>query len=598
MRLLHTTGLYVETMKQTVPRYAILSHTWDDTELSLQDLASQNCRSKPGYSKVQQSCEKARDQNSWIWIDTCCIDRTSSAELSESINSMYRWYEEADVCHVYLADFEGEKASLEGLKKCKWFFRGWTLQELLAPSNVIFWNKNWTEIGSKQTLANVIAAITTIPLRVLQCSSPLHCTVAQRLSWASARETTRSEDIAYSLLGLFDVQMVPVYGEGSIKAFIRLQLQILRRWNDHSIFIWTPSHEPRNLGLLPTSPKPFCKHKECFGWLHKATDLSQEDFDPYEHFLPAHYASRASRRGSYVYPVSQHSSRVLYADNEGPTINLGPQGLQVSLLLSEKSIDFTGYWHDLALIKQGTEVCLDLCFRKGASSADGAYILLPLMCDLQHGTRSQDINRRGLFCRFPAIDSRNAEYRFTGDHFSFWRQPVRVSQQDPIPKSGEEATFAFTTLPTTAKLVENSIHSQTQQRTTVDIASPLRCRGGICSFSHSFPGAGCENIPFFFCYGTHGSKPTPWCCIRAPGDIWYNNEWKSPQLREYELIESMSTRYKNTYYGRLSCGHVVHAVVLPDPHAGNSPGFNISLIVFQPPAEEDLRPGSAFEKRQ
>jgi Heterokaryon incompatibility protein (HET) len=119
MRLLHTTSLSVEVMKHTIPRYAILSHTWDETELSLQDLTSENCQSKAGYPKIQKSCEKARERNNWIWIDACCIDKTSSAELSEAINSMYRWYEDSDVCHVYLADFEGEKVSFHGLKKCK-----------------------------------------------------------------------------------------------------------------------------------------------------------------------------------------------------------------------------------------------------------------------------------------------------------------------------------------------------------------------------------------------------------------------------------------------------------------------------------------------
>jgi hypothetical protein len=125
--------------------------------------------------------------------------------------------------HVYLADFKGDRASVDGMKSCKWFTRGWTLQELLAPSNVVFWNKDWTKIGTKAELAEKLSLITRIPLPVFRGSSPLHCTVAQRLSWASKRQTTRREDTAYSLLGLFDVHLAPTYGEGETKAFMRFK---------------------------------------------------------------------------------------------------------------------------------------------------------------------------------------------------------------------------------------------------------------------------------------------------------------------------------------------------------------------------------------
>ena len=178
-------------------------------------------------------------------------------------------------------------------KKCEWFTRGWTLQELLAPSNMVFWNKDWTKIGTKAELAEKLSSITRIPLSVFHGSSPLHYTVAQRLSWASKRETTRREDTAYSLLGLFDVYLAPNYGEGETKAFMRLQEEILKRWKDHLIFMWTPSHEPRNFGLLATSPEPFCKDKECFKWLEDTNDIPAESFDPYEFILPCDFCSWA-----------------------------------------------------------------------------------------------------------------------------------------------------------------------------------------------------------------------------------------------------------------------------------------------------------------
>ena len=139
MRLLHTSDLVVrDVMEPSPPPFAILSHTWDEAELSFQDLNSAHFQSKVGFAKIQESCKIAAVQYRWIWIDTCCIDKSSSAELSEAINSMYRWYAESEICYVYLADFEEDRASLEGLQKCRWFKRGWTLQELLAPSKVIF----------------------------------------------------------------------------------------------------------------------------------------------------------------------------------------------------------------------------------------------------------------------------------------------------------------------------------------------------------------------------------------------------------------------------------------------------------------------------
>ena len=587
MRLLHTTNLSVEEVSRLAnPRYAVLSHTWDETELSLQDLNSGNCRSKPGYLKIQKSCEKAKDRNTWIWIDTCCIDKSSSAELSQAINSMYQLYEDSDICYVYLGDFEDKQVSFQNLKNCKWFSRGWTLQELLAPSNVIFCNRDWTEIGSKRTLASTLSAITGIPLRVLQGSSVLHCTVAQRFSWAATRKTTRSEDIAYCLLGMFDVEMAPIYGEGSVKAFIRLQEQILKRWNDHSIFTWTPSHEPRNTGLLATSPKPFCKHRECFTWLKEVLDLSTEPFDPYEIFEPALYSSRtiAQEDGS-IRPVS--GSKNMH--NQVSTPSLGPQGLQISLLLSD-SADPDEVLDQHAPITRHIAVCLDLILKAAVGPRMGSHIILPLAVDLHRGFHSQNTSRRGHFSRFPTLLGNLAEYSLRSRCSNFQRRTFCVSQPDPIAKSEEAANFTFKALPATAKLIGSFIHAPTQQQTTVDITGPFHCRGGVFTFLHNARGQECQDIPFYIVFGMHGRKPKPWCHIATSRFATISKEeFKAPGLRLYEMAELRSTHFKASSYRLLHGRHIVRLLIAPGSHADSSLDFEITLLIFcEYGNEEDL----------
>jgi len=238
-----------------VKEYAILSHRWMEQEVDYREMVKfakmaveerDEIRRRDDYGKILQSCEQAqKDGYEWLWVDTCCIDKRSSAELSEAINSMYRWYENAKVCYVYLHDVPGSSfptARYKTYVKFKgwpeWFSRGWTLQELIAPSNVQFFNKDWRRIGDKKTLAPTLEAITGIPEHILihGLNGNRPC-VAQIMSWAGNRTTTRVEDRAYSLMGLLDVNMPMLYGEGK-KAFHRLQLEIIRASNDQSIFAW------------------------------------------------------------------------------------------------------------------------------------------------------------------------------------------------------------------------------------------------------------------------------------------------------------------------------------------------------------------------
>ncbi|KAI0095561.1 heterokaryon incompatibility protein-domain-containing protein [Nemania sp. FL0031] len=285
MRLLKTDKLcrleLVEVIESTTPAYAILSHTWGDEEVTFQELQSLSHRrwsrailksasmikAKKGFVKILNAAAlAAKNGYQYIWIDTCCIDKTSSAELSEAINSMYRWYKQAWICYAYLEDVEyaGGDAFYEICRDSRWFTRGWTLQELIAPKEVHFYAQNWEYLGSKlssQSVRSSLSKITGVDARVLESIvDPKDTSIATRMKWASHRQTTRPEDVSYCLIGLFNVNMPLLYGEGKGKAFVRLQEEILKGSNDHSIYIWRQSNLSANeilSGLLAESPGYF-----------------------------------------------------------------------------------------------------------------------------------------------------------------------------------------------------------------------------------------------------------------------------------------------------------------------------------------------------
>lgn len=217
MRLINVESLQLEdfSTSSTTPEYAILSHTWGDEEVTFQDMSSslRKFSRKKGYSKIQKTCEIAKTHGiRYTWVDTCCIDKSSSAELTESINSMFQWYQSATKCYAFLEDFEPGTNAEDSLGSCRWFTRGWTLQELLAPSEVEFYDQTWTFRGTRLDFINLISSRTKIPKEVLRWEIPAkRHSVAARMSWASSRQTTRVEDIAYCLLGIFDVNMPLIY---------------------------------------------------------------------------------------------------------------------------------------------------------------------------------------------------------------------------------------------------------------------------------------------------------------------------------------------------------------------------------------------------
>ncbi|KAI0418653.1 heterokaryon incompatibility protein-domain-containing protein [Xylaria grammica] len=241
MRLINSKTLQLHEFEQSspgIPRYAILSHTWGDDEVTFHDMTSKHPAAlarKKGYAKIWQTCRLAQQDNlEYVWIDTCCIDKSSSAELSESINSMFKWYANAAVCYVFLFDFE-----------------------LLAPDILAFYDAGWTAVGTKQSLTREISDITGIGQEILLRPSQIFlCSVSQRMSWAAFRETARIEDEAYCLLGIFGIHMPLLYGEG-LMAFRRLQEEIIKRSADLTIFFWgvTPSDDgkPQYLSLFAES---------------------------------------------------------------------------------------------------------------------------------------------------------------------------------------------------------------------------------------------------------------------------------------------------------------------------------------------------------
>jgi hypothetical protein len=265
MRLLNTrTRHFEEFVDGHIAPYAILSHTWEGQEVSFSDMANSanDLTGKHGYEKIDSACLQAQQHRpvlEYVWIDTCCIDKSSSGELAEAINSMYNWYARAEVCYAYLSDLKAT-APLDDLHKCRWFERGWTLQELIAPKIMVFFDKAWNKRGTKEDLVERLSQITGIDEDILLHRRPLSSvSVAQKMSWAAGRQTTRIEDTAYCLLGIFGVHLPFLYGEGH-RAFRRLQDTIVSSVPDLSIFAWRlhPTPCPANPAESNSQRREYC----------------------------------------------------------------------------------------------------------------------------------------------------------------------------------------------------------------------------------------------------------------------------------------------------------------------------------------------------
>ncbi|KAI0870838.1 heterokaryon incompatibility protein-domain-containing protein [Hypoxylon argillaceum] len=244
MRLLqwrNGTVTFTKYLLDNIPPYAILSHTWgeDDDEVTFRDIATGTADQKPGYQKILFCGKQAsHDGLEYFWVDSCCIDRSGGSELQEAITSMFRWYQNASKCYVYLSDVVSDderQPSQDELRRAnwkvsfrnsRWFTRGWTLQELLAPQSVEFFSKDASKLGNKTNLSQLLQDITGIPINAFEGTELSSFSDGDKMSWAKDRNTKRKEDKAYCLLGIFGISMRISYGEGEEHAMRRLRKKI------------------------------------------------------------------------------------------------------------------------------------------------------------------------------------------------------------------------------------------------------------------------------------------------------------------------------------------------------------------------------------
>jgi hypothetical protein len=229
------------------PPYAILSHTWTEgQEVTYNELVAGSRRDKTGYNKIDFCGERAAaDGLRYFWVDTCCIDKSTSHELSTAINSMFRWYQRASKCYVYLSDVSVPKdipraaafriTWADAFRRSRWFTRGWTLQELIAPPSVEFFSTEGTQLGTKISLEQEINEITKIPVEVLRGQNLTELSIEERMSWVAHRATSLKEDRVYCLLGIFGVFLPLIYGEGEAYATNRLREEIQKRHEEWGV---------------------------------------------------------------------------------------------------------------------------------------------------------------------------------------------------------------------------------------------------------------------------------------------------------------------------------------------------------------------------
>ncbi|KAM3080399.1 hypothetical protein ACMFMG_005354 [Clarireedia jacksonii] len=273
----------------SIPEYAILSHTWaaDTEEVTFQDLTYDTERNKPGYKKIYFCGEQARRDNlQYFWVDTCCIDKSNSTELAEAINSMFRWYHNAAKCYVYLSDvstkdyneIDPSSQFWQSFRKSRWFTRGWTLQELIAPRSLEFFCSNGRLLGDKKSLERQLHEITGIAVSALQGTDLSAFSVSERMLWAKSRETKREEDKVYSLLGIFDIYMPLIYGEGADHALKRLEEELQKRSKKHRL-------DEASTTVFSNPPKrPKTLHSQSL----VACINDPNSFDPESHFSSEH----------------------------------------------------------------------------------------------------------------------------------------------------------------------------------------------------------------------------------------------------------------------------------------------------------------------
>jgi hypothetical protein len=235
MRFINTRTRRLEEFFDPIPPYMILSHTWEDEEVTYTNYQNGSFEHKKGFKKIDWVCKAALELGlAYVWVDTCVIDRSNSTELTETINSMFRYYQNAARCSVYLSDVSVQMEDGKGqhvewhsaFRNSRWFTRGWTLQELLAPRIVEFYSRDQVRLGDKISLEEQIRSATGIATSALRGRPLSEFDVAERFRWAENRQTTKEEDTVYSLLGIFDIYLPLIYGETRSNAMRRLKNEI------------------------------------------------------------------------------------------------------------------------------------------------------------------------------------------------------------------------------------------------------------------------------------------------------------------------------------------------------------------------------------
>lgn len=400
MRLINTSSLELEDFSgQSIPKYAVLSHRWQEPsqELSYHDFLACRKHDTSGWAKIEECCRIALYEDlQYCWIDTCCINKESSSEESRSINSMFVWYAKSTRGFVYLYDVHCETLSTAEDKAefaaSRWFTRGWTLQELIAPPKLTFYNSQWEVLGDKSDLCELLTKITNIPIDVLRSErSHLTCSVAQRMYWAAGRTTTVVEDQAYSLMGLFDVNMPLIYGEGD-KAFMRLQEEIIQRSTDQTIFAW--SDDTIEKGVL--APSPACFNTEFSSGLREVADYFPDDpasdsFSLGNAGLLIAFVLIPWDMNTFLAPLRCYSS--------GNQSGSDP-GLRLCLILRRTKVD-----NRFIRIRYGDQ---DLVLHR--------YLRVPVEPNPSYWDRSR-LHKQIVIARFPLMKIADCFYGF---HFNFW----------------------------------------------------------------------------------------------------------------------------------------------------------------------------------
>ncbi|KIO10640.1 hypothetical protein M404DRAFT_128934, partial [Pisolithus tinctorius Marx 270] len=232
--------------------YVMFSHVWQGNEPSFQDINDVESKSvwnlpdTPLNEKLRNFCKEVRRLgHNWAWSDTCCIDKSTSSTLNQSLTSMYKWYANSVATLVFLAGVAHPSKSGD-LARSIWMTRAWTLQELLSPNVIFFYDSEWKpylgDTGSNHKespdIMQELADATEIPRGTIVTFSPADLGVHEKLRLASMRSATVEEDVAYSLIGIFKSDIRPQYGEGT-DALGHLLEEIVARSGEVTVLAWS-----------------------------------------------------------------------------------------------------------------------------------------------------------------------------------------------------------------------------------------------------------------------------------------------------------------------------------------------------------------------